>query len=201
MLAAPAAVAQPAPAASQTEAQDQRPLLWNGLRAGMNPREVQATLQRAGIRARLATDPANGREYVETPRETNWAGRPYLIAIGFVGNRLFYVGVNSQRTLSGRIPFDRSHFSQVARFLAEQYGQAVEISPEPTVTDVDRLSASTSTSAIFERGGVRAELRGNNLYRSFTRDVVETVSVRFWRIVDAETLAASQPPPKPVPQP
>jgi hypothetical protein len=29
------------------------------------------------------------------------------------------------------------------------------------------------------------------------RDVVETVSVRFWRIVDAEAFAASQSPPKP----
>jgi hypothetical protein len=76
MAACSAAAAQPAPAARPAEARDERPLLWNGLRAGMNPREVYDTLRRQRIRARLARDPANGREYVETPGETAWAGRP-----------------------------------------------------------------------------------------------------------------------------
>jgi len=190
------AAAQPAPASNRTEAQDERPLLWNGLRAGMSPREVLAVLQGQGIRARLARDAVNGREYVETPGETRWAGRPYLIAMGFVHDGLFYVEINSQRTLAGRIPFERSHFSQVAQLLAEQYGRPVEISPAPIVDNVDQLSINTVARGRFERGGVRADLSGYDLYASFMRDVVETVTVRFWRVVDAQTFAASQPPPK-----
>ena len=196
-----AAAAQPAPAASQVEGQDQRPLLWNGLRAGMSPREVYDILRAQHIRARLARDPGNGREYVETPGETTWAGRPYLIALGFVHDGLFYIDINSQRTLSGRIPFERSHFSQVARLLTRQYGAPIQISPAPVISDVGEISLNTEVSGRFEHDGVRADLKGYDLYASFMRDVVETVSVRFWRIVDAETLAASQPPPKPVPQP
>ena len=190
------AAGQPAPAASGTEARDERPLLWNGLRAGMSPREVYDTLRARRIRARLARDPANGREYVETPGQTSWAGRPYLLAMGFVHDGLFYVDINSQRTLGGRIPFERSHFSEVARLLTEQYGQPVEISSAPVMTNVDPLSINTSASARFERDGVRANVTGNNLHASFMPDVVETVAVRFWRVVDAQTFAASQPPPK-----
>jgi hypothetical protein len=197
MAATSAVAAQPAPATSPAETRDERPLLWNGLRAGMNPREVLAILQGQHIRARLASDPANGREYVETPGATAWAGRPYLIALGFVHNGLFYVEINTQRTLAGRIPFERSHFSQVARLLTEQYGQPVQISSAPVVDDVSQLSVNSVARGRFERGGVRADLSGYDLYASFMRDVVETVTVRFWRIVDAAALAASPPPPKP----
>jgi len=197
MLAAPAAVAQPAPAASQTEAQDQRSLLWNGLRAGMSPREVYDILRAQHIRARLARDPGNGREYVETPGGTRWAGRPYLIALGFVHGGLFYVEINSHRMLAGRIPFERSHFSEVGRLLAGQYGQPVQISPAPVVDQVAQLGATTNATARFEQGGVRADLTGGNMYSTFMRDVSESVTVRFWRVVDAEAFAASPPPPKP----
>ena len=191
------AAAQPAPAANPAEARDERPLLWNGLRAGMGPREVFDTLRRQGIRARLARDAVNGREYVETPGETRWAGRPYLIAMGFVHDGLFYVEINSQRTIAGRVPFDRSHFSQVARLLTEQYGPPVQISPAPVISDVGEVGLNTEASGRFEHGGVRADLHGTDSYASFMRDVVETVTVRFWRIADARTFAASQPPPAP----
>jgi hypothetical protein len=197
VMAPAAAVAQPPQAASPTEIRDERPLLWNGLRAGMSPREVYDTLRTQRIRARLARDPANGREFVETPGETRWAGRPYLIAMGFVENRLFYVEINSHRMLAGRIPFERSHFSEVARLLTGQYGQPVEISPAPSVTNVQPLGTNMTARGRFERGGVRADLTGNNLYASLMPDVSESVTVRFWRVVDAERLAASQQPPKP----
>lgn len=196
VAAGAAAAAQPAPSTSPTVAQDERPLLWNGLRAGMSPREVYDSLRRQGIRARLARDPANGRDYVETPGQTNWAGRPYLIAMGFVHDGLFYVDINSQRTIAGRVPFDRSHFSQVARLLTEQYGTPVQISPAPVISDVGQVGINTQVSGRFEHGGVRADLSGTDSYASFMRDVVETVSVRFWRSADAQTFSASQPPPK-----
>jgi hypothetical protein len=163
----------------------------------MSPREVFDTLRRQGIRARLARDAANGREYVETPGETSWAGRPYLIAMGFVENRLFYVEINSHRMLSGRIPFERSHFSQVARLLTGQYGQPVQISPAPVVSDVAERGINTIVRGRFEHGGVRADLTGTDMYASFMRDVSESVTVRFWRVRDAEEFAASRPPPKP----
>ena len=201
VVAASSSAAQPAPAASGTEARDERPLLWHGLRAGMSPREVYDKLRAQRIRARLARDPANGREYVETPGETSWAGRPYLLAMGFVHDGLFYVEINSQRTLGGRIPFERSHFSQVARLLTEQYGAPIQISPAPVISDVGELSLNTEVSGRFEHDGVRADLKGYDLYASFMRDVVETVTVRFWRTVDAQTFAASQPPPPPPKQP
>lgn len=193
--------AQPAPSASPTQAQDERPLLWSGLRAGMSPREVYDTLRRQGIRARMARDEANGRDYVETPGETSWAGRPYLIAMGFVENRLFYVEINSQRTLAGRIPFERSHFTQVARLLTEQYGSPVEIGPAPVISDRSEVGLNTQVRGRFERGGVRADLSGTDVHASFMRDVVESVTVRFWRVADAQTFAANRPPPKPAPQP
>jgi hypothetical protein len=120
-----------------------------------------------------------------------------LIALGFVHDGLFYVDINSQRTIAGRVPFDRSHFSQMARLLTEQYGSPVQISPAPVISDVGEVGLNTEASGRFEHGGVRADLRGTDSYASFMRDVVETVSVRFWRIVDAEAFAASQPPPKP----
>lgn len=193
--------AQPAPSASPAQARDERPLLWNGLRAGMSPREVFAVLRARHIRARMARDPANGREFVETPGETSWAGRPYLIAMGFVRDGLFYVDLNSQRRIAGRIPFDRSHFSHVARLLAEQYGPPVQISPAPLISEVGEVGLNTEASGRFESGGVRADLRGTDSYASFMRDVVETVTVRFWRVADAQTFAASQPPPPPPKQP
>jgi hypothetical protein len=197
LIASAAAAAQPVAAASPTDARDERPLLWNGLRAGMSPREVYDLLRGQHIRARLARDPANGREYVETPATTTWAGRPYLIAMGFVQDRLFYVDINSQRTIAGRIPFDRSHFSAVARLLTEQLGPPIQISPAPVISDVGQVGINTQVSGRFERGGVRADLSGTDSYASFMPDVVETVSVRFWRIVDAQAYAASPPPPKP----
>jgi hypothetical protein len=200
-MAATAAAAQPAAAANPAEARDSRPLLWNGLRAGMSAREVYAALRAQHIRARLARDPANGREFVETPGETIWAGRPYLIALGFVHDGLFYIDINSQRTLPGRIPFERAHFSQVARLLTGQYGAPIQISPAPVISDAGELGLNTEVSGRFERGGVRADLKGYDLYASFMRDVVETVSVRFWRTVDAQTFAASQPPLPPPKQP
>ncbi len=192
-VAPPAAVAQPAPAANPTQARDERPLLWNGLRAGMTPREVYDTLRRQRISATLARDPVNGREFVETPRPTTWAGRPYLIALGFVRNGLFYVEINSHRMLSGRIRFDHSHFAHVTRLLTEQYGPPVEISPQPVVSDVGELGLNTAASGRFEHNGVRAELRGGDMYTRVTRDVSESVTVRFWRIVDADAFAASRP--------
>lgn len=197
ILANAPAFAQPAPSTSQPATEDQRPLLWSGLRAGMSPREVYDTLRRQGISARLARDPANGREFVETPRPTNWAGRPYLIALGFVRNGLFYVHINSHRMLSGRVRFENSHFSHVAQLLAEHYGPPVQISPQPLVSNVGDHGLNTAASGRFERNGVRADLSGGDMYASFVRDVSESVTVRFWRIVDAEAFAASQPPPKP----
>ena len=196
-MASTGAAAQPAPSATPAEARDERPLLWRGLRAGMSPREVLAVLQREGIRARLARDEDTGREYVETPRAIAWAGRPYLIAMGFVENRLFYVLINSHRMLSGRIPFERSHFSEVARLLTGQYGQPIEMSPAPLVSDVAQHGLNTAARARFERDGVRADLTGTDMYASFMRDVSESVTVRFWRVVDATAFAASPPPPKP----
>lgn len=193
VVASVAVAAQPAPATSMTQAREERPLLWNGLRAGMSPREVLTVLRSQRIHAELATDPVNGREFVETPRPTTWAGRPYLIALGFVRNGLFYVEINSHRMLSGRIRFDHSHFSQVARLLTGQYGQPIAMSPAPVVDGVAQLGATTVASGRFERDGVRADLRGNDVYSTGQPQVSESVTVRFWRVSDAEAFAASQP--------
>ena len=193
ILAAPAAATQPALSTTPAEAQDERPVLWSGLRAGMSPREALAILQRQGIRARLAVDPDDRREYVETPRPIIWAGRPYLMAMGFVENRLFHVTINSQKRFSGRIPFERSHFREVAGLLTRDYGPPVEISAQPVVSDVANAGANTTASGRFEQSGVRADLTGTDTYASFMRDVYESVTIRFWRVVDAERFATGQP--------
>lgn len=197
-----AAVVQPDPNAAEVqgealtpsghqEAADNRPVLWRGLRAGMSALETQATLRKAGIRARLLTDEETGRHYVEAPGQVQLEGRPALMAFGFVADGLFWIDVNAHRSLSRPVSFATSHFARVARMLEQEYGPPVSIDTAPIVTARSQAGFAATATARFERGGVRAEVDGVSSY-SVTGGVEEVVNVRFWRVIDAEAYAASE---------
>jgi hypothetical protein len=190
--ASPAPPAAVAPPPQVQAARDERPLLWRGLRAGMSPTEVAAALSAQGIRARLATDPATGRQMVETPGRIDEAGRPAEMALGFVDDRLFHVLLSAQRILASRIPFERSHFAHVAGVLEQRFGAPESIDSDFRVSDVGRYGFNASATGRFERDGVRADLSGHDSFATFQADVVEVVNVKYWRIADAEAFAADR---------
>lgn len=187
------AFGQAAPAAPAPEpAPVQQPLLWHSLRAGMSPAEVVAALRAEGIRAEVRIDHDTGRQFAEARGSVEDAGRPAMSAFGFVNDGLFYVDVNSARTIASRIPFDRSHFTHIAALLRERFGPPVTIDASPIVSDVSRWGFVSTARARFEQDGVRADLAGYDTYATCQRDVTEMVDVRYWRIGDAEAFGVAK---------
>lgn len=158
----------------------------------MSPAEVHAALRAQGIRAVIRTESDTGRQFVDARGSVEEAGRPTLMAFGFVNDGLFYVDINSQRVLASRIPFERSHFTRVAGLLQQEYGPPSSIDSSPIVSEVSRWSFVSTARATFEHEGVRADLTGYDSYATFQRDVAEMVHVRFWRIADAEAFEADR---------
>lgn len=184
-------LAAPAPP-EQRAAPAEHPILWRGLRARMTPAQVHAALLAQGIRAVIRTDSDTGRQYVDARGSVEEAGRPALMAFGFVNDGLFYIDINSQRVLASRIPFERSHFTRVAGLLQAEYGPPSSIDSSPIVSEVSRWGLVSTAQARFEHDGVRADLTGYDTYATFQRDVAEMVNVRFWRIADAEAFEADR---------
>lgn len=189
---AAAGVQAPPPAAPAGPAAD-APILWRELRAGMSPQQVQAALRAQGLRAALRTDEATGQAYVDARGRVQLAGRPARMAFGFVDGGLFYVDLGAHRTLDRPVGFASSHFTRVASMLSERFGAPLSSDEAPIVTDRSAFGFVGTATAMFEQGGVRADLEGRTTYSRLGPRVQENVTVRFWRPADAEAFAASRP--------